>query len=177
MRFETLACNVNICILQCQVVDGPARVCGHLEAVREKDVPLVHKHRGEGGGNKTLPASSVGHSSRTLLTPPLCWQYLQRLSQAASRLRVWLSLSPGVNQDETEVINCPPLTDDNTGPPGPGHTDVDPPGLGEEAELPGVVGPDHAQDDHLLLPALVAVHSPHLHPAQALRLPQQAPAM
>ena len=77
----------------------------------------------------------------------------------------------------TEVINCPPLTDDNTGPPGPGHTDVDPPGLGEEAELPGAVGPDHAQDDNLLLPALVAVHSPHLHPAQTLRLPQQAPGV
>ena len=40
--------------------------------------------------------ASVPQSSRTLLTPPLCWQYLQRLSQAASRLRVWLS--PGVTR-------------------------------------------------------------------------------
>ena len=163
MRFETLACNVNICNARIlEVVVGPARVCGHLEAVREKDVPLVHKHRGEGGEQDA--ASLLG------------WSQLQDAPDPASLLAISPeAVTGGVPPQglavtcriRTEVINCPPLTDDNTGPPGPGHTDVDPPGLGEEAELPGVVGPDHAQDDHLLLPALVAVHSPHLHPAQA----------
>ena len=38
-----------------------------------------------------------------------------------------------------------------------------------------IKSPDQAEDDGLLLPALVAVHCPHLHTAQLVGLPQQTP--
>ena len=73
------------------------------------------------------------------------------------------------------MSECPTVSEDDTGPLGPGHTHIDPPGLCQEADLSSVVGPHHAQHHNLLLPALVAVHRHHLHPGQAVSLPQQTP--
>ena len=83
-----------------------------------------------------------------------------------------ITISP---ETVTAVIMSESLTvsDDDTTPPGPGHTDVDPPGLLEEADLGPGVGPHQAQDHHLLLPPLVTIHRHHLHPSQAISLPQQ----
>ena len=62
---------------------------------------------------------------------------------------------------------------DDAAPPGPGDAHVDPPGLRQEADLGLGVGADQTEEDDGLLPALVAVHRPHLHPGQVVRLPEQ----